>query len=77
MPRSEEKLRKLKPRLARGRGFCGGHDFRRKSARHRAVAELLGQRLALLQDVYGARYVALAEKDSGFAKDARVALAFF
>ena len=69
--------RNPRPRLARRGSFRDGHDFRRKSSRHRAVAELLGKRLAFLQDVYRTRYVAFAQKDSGFAKDARIALAFF
>ena len=65
------------PRLVRRGGFRGSRDFRRKSPRHRAVAELLSQQLAFLQDIYGTRYVAFAEKNPGPAKDARVALAFF
>lgn len=44
---------------------------------HPRVAERAGQLDALLQHSDCARYVALAEKGSGFAEDPSVALTFF
>jgi hypothetical protein len=58
-----------------GRGWQGQPlDFVAEAARHRQIALGLSQFLALLQNLEGARYVALAEEGPDLAKKAGVAL---
>ena len=64
--------------LFRGFGrFARALDFSGETPRHRMVAQLFGHCLALLEDYNRAINSALAEQDTGLAKDLGVALTFF
>ena len=54
-----------------------GFDFGLETPGHPRVGEAVGELHALLKHFDRARYLALAEKGSGFAKDPRVRFAFF
>ena len=52
-------------------------DFLLEALGHSRIPFSASELDALLKCFHRARYVALAEKCTGFAKDARIALAFF
>jgi len=63
--------------LGRFGGRAGALNFESEAARHSDVAKLLGEDASLFKNLDRARYPALAEQDSGLAKNSRVACTLF
>jgi len=70
-------LRRTVATFAGWRRLLHASDFVLKTTHHFVVAVSFGDINALLKNLDGARYVALADEIAGFAENSRVALAFF